>query len=156
MHVAEVEAYQRAQALVLTSDMMDRIAANRANAPAYDTTVGGPLGTGDSQPASCSALTGAARDKCEWSQALKGASETSKASLSVGAMIGARGCVETVQKEDKTPGICKPGIYRVSVSWQGLNKTSAPALQCGAGLYGDSLLQRTVSLSISSALLSCS
>ena len=156
MQMTQLESYQRAQALILLQDMADRINANYSTAANYVTGTASPLGTGDSQPVLCTSLTaGVARDQCEWSNALKGASET-LASSNIGAMIGARGCVEQIQASNTNAGVCAPGIYRVSVAWQGLNKTSAPSLGCGAGLYGESSLQRVIATQITIGLLNCS
>lgn len=120
---SEMEAYQRAQALILLDDMANRIAANRKNAASYVTGVANPLGTGDSQPAICSG-SGQGFDACQWSNALKGAAEQ-LGSSKVGAMIGARGCIERLGGDQ----------YLVTVVWQGLTPISAPASGCGAGLY---------------------
>jgi type IV pilus assembly protein PilV len=100
-------------------------------------------------------VPGVARDQCEWSKALKGAGEI-KAGGNVGAMIGARGCVEQLQAPDTTIGVCAPGVYRVSVAWQGLNATAQPSLACGANQYGAASLQRTVSTPVVVGLLGCS
>jgi type IV pilus assembly protein PilV len=144
MQVAETESYQRSQALVLLSDMVERINAAEprtvatANAYAVSGTdsLTSPAGTGDSQPADCSGVAmGAARDICEWSNALKGAAETS-GGTNVGAMIGARGCVELITAPNPATGTCTPATYRVSVVWQGLVPSAAPATTCGTGLYG--------------------
>lgn len=163
MHLAEVEAYQRAQAILLLQDMAQRIQAggavvdpltNRLSAAAYETGTDAPRGTGTAG-ADCTALTDAARDLCEWSDLLKGASET-RDSANVGAMVGARGCVELVQEGDATDGTCAPGIYRVSVAWQGLNPTTAPSSACGAGQYGDDDdLRRVVSYVITIGVPTC-
>jgi type IV pilus assembly protein PilV len=161
MGAAGVEAYQRAQATLLVSDMADRMSgspfavcnstattdaarnvcmANRLQT--YVTT--SPIGTGDSQPADCSATAlGAARDECEWSNAIKGAAETTAAGA-VGAMAGARGCIEQLQAPDPSAGVCTPGIYRVSAVWQGLNPTIAPSIACGTGSYGSNDAYRRV------------
>ncbi len=146
---AEMESYQRAQALVLLQDMTERLKAATANAAdpgaAADLYItASPLGTGDSQPASCAGLApGLAQDQCEWSNALKGAAEkTSGGATNVGAMIGAVGCIEQIVAEDATAGICTPGRYRVTVAWQGLSPTVAPVLTCGQGLYGANDAQR--------------
>ena len=120
VQLADIEGYQRAQALLILSDMAARINVNRANAGDYVTS--DALGTGDSEPASCAALSGAAADLCEWSNTLKGANET-RATAYAGAMIGARGCVTQVQAPDPTAGVCAPGAYVVSVGWQGTAKS---------------------------------
>jgi type IV pilus assembly protein PilV len=147
MQVAETEGYQRAQALILLESMTERInaavPATAALANTYVTGTSSPLGTGDGQPATCTALTGAALDFCEWSNELKGAAEKSGAN-SVGAMIGARGCIELLDAPDPTQGICRPGRFRVSVVWQGLVSTAIPATQCGAGLYGNENERRVI------------
>lgn len=127
IQVAEVEAYQRAQAIVLVQDMVDRLNANRKNGTSYVT--GTPAGTGNAEQ-NCSVLaTVAERDLCEWSNALLGASEK-KSGAGVGAMIGARGCITN-------PGTTMPREFRVAVVWQGLSPTIAPAsTTCGQGQYG--------------------
>jgi type IV pilus assembly protein PilV len=155
IHVAEMEAYQRAQAVLLLSDFVERINANRSNAATYVTGTAAPLGVGDTQPTSCAGLAmGSARDQCEWSNALKGAAER-QALQNVGAMIGARGCVELLQAANPASGVCTPGIYRVTVTWQGLNATAAPALLCGSGLYGGGALQRAIATNVAVGLPRC-
>ncbi len=154
MQLGTIESYQRAQAVVLLEDMAARIAANQANAASF--VLAAPAGTGDSQPDDCSTqAAGAARDVCEWSNALKGAAEQ-KAGAKVGAMVGARGCVQQVQAPDTTKGICRPGIYQVTVTWQGAHKTVAPALTCATGLYGDDSYRRAVAVHVTVGLPSCS
>ena len=151
--LAEMESYQRAQAVVLMNDMVDRINTNRSDAASYVSAAA--IGTGDTQPASCSALAaGMARDRCEWSNALKGAAETS-GSTKIGGMIGALGCVQLIQAENNTPGVCTPGIYLVTVAWQGLNMTSTPSANCGQNSYGDERYRRAISTRVSIGLPSC-
>jgi len=155
---AEMESYQRAQALVALSQMTQRMSANLANAPAYVTGPGNPVGTGDAQPADCvgAGLTGAALDLCEWSNTLKGAGETAGAA-NVGAMMSGRGCVELVQPAVFTLGNCQVGIYRVSVVWQGMAPTAAPNanVACGAGLYGPDANRRLISATVSWPTTTC-
>ena len=86
---------------------------------------------------------GAARDECEWSNALKGAAETTAAG-NIGAMTGARGCIEQLQAPNPSAGVCTPGIYRVSAAWQGLSSTVAPSIACGTGSYGSNPAYRRV------------
>ncbi|GAB7546168.1 type IV pilus modification protein PilV [Cupriavidus sp. 8B] len=154
VYLAELESYQRAQAIVVLSDMTERISANRSQAASYVSA--SPIGTGDSQPASCTGIAvGPNRDLCEWSNALKGASEQ-KSSANVGAMLGARGCITQVQAPDPTSGVCTPGIYLVGVAWQGMNHTAAPATSCGQGLFGtDDAYRRVISSQITVGLPSC-
>ena len=136
--LAEMEAYQRAQALVLVQDMADRIASDRKNAMAFVTA--SPLGA-DVGYVACGTTPGPAQDQCEWSNALVGAGESASGSK-VGAMIGARGCViNTVA--------AMPRQFTVAVVWQGLNPTAIPAsTNCGAGLYGDERTRRAVTLNV--------
>lgn len=152
---AEMESYQRAQALVLLGDMVQRLSANRANAASY--VAADPLGTGDSQPASCTSLAiGAAKDLCEWSNALKGSAETAGSSK-VGAMVGARGCISQVQAPNAASGVCTPGVYEVAVAWQGLAGTVAPAKTCGQDSYGgNDALRRLMATQITVGLPTCS
>ncbi|HUQ75070.1 MAG TPA: type IV pilus modification protein PilV [Burkholderiales bacterium] len=120
MQMAEVEAYQRAQAIVILRDMVDRVNANRKNAASYVT--GSPLGTA---AADCTALTTvAAKDLCEWNNALYGTAET-KGGQTLGAMNTARGCITN-------PVTTMPREVVVAVAWQGVRPTLAPAATgCG-------------------------
>jgi type IV pilus assembly protein PilV len=138
--VAEMEAFQRAQALVLLQDMVDRINANRTILSMNYVTPA-PLGTPNSVVTPC-AGTIAERDLCEWQNALLGASEATGGGLSVGAMIGARGCVTNI-----TPTM--PREFQIAVVWQGLVPTAAPgATNCGVGQYGDDRTRRAVTANV--------
>ncbi len=149
---AEAETYQRAQALILLQDMVDRINANRTAAGCYaitsDTVNGAPyLGTGAGTIPPCSlgtlqAYTLANSDLAAWNSLLAGATEVQGSN--VGAMLGARGCVSYTS-----------GVYLVSVAWQGKAPTSAPVsgLSCGKGLYGNEALRRVVSATLQIANL---
>ncbi len=150
---SQMEAYQRSQALIMLRDMESRINANRNNAALYITTalVPAALGTG----AACPVTTGNAiadNDLCEWHNALLGVAEKNAAASSVGAMIGARGCItQTV-----APAAGAAGEYLVAVAWQGLHSTAAPAITCGAGLYGaDETKRRAIALPVSIGCLTC-
>jgi type IV pilus assembly protein PilV len=161
--VAQMESYQRAQAVVLMSDMMERMQANRAavlnDAYLVGTAGANPLGTDNTaQPAGCTALAlGAARDKCEWHYALMGAAEKSGAT-SIGAMIGARGCIEKVQAFSAAPA-CNPAIFRVTVTWQGMNSTVTPVLACASDKYGTAAnpatMRRAISATVSIGQTAC-
>ena len=141
MQTAEIEALQRAQAIVLLQDMVDRISANRRNTADYVTT--DPLGV--DATIDCSApATIAAKDMCEWSDALAGGSETktvSSVTTKLGAMNEARGCITN-------PVTTMPREVVVAVVWQGLVPTVAPTItSCGSGLaaYGtDGKLRRAM------------
>lgn len=120
LQVSEMEAYQRSQALILLQDMANRLAANRANADAYETAT--PLGAGITCPTATATRQQA--DFSEWCAALQGAAETMGAAR-VGAMVGGRGCIEEFGA----------GEYLITVAWQGLSPISAPAPACGQGSY---------------------
>jgi type IV pilus assembly protein PilV len=150
----DMEAYQRAQAILLLRDTVERIKANSANAADYVPASASTM-YGSGYTATCPGSTQAEKDICEWSNALQGASESSSGTK-VGAMIGARGCIQQITAPDPTPGICQPGTYRVSVAWQGLFATSAPALSCGSGQYGlNEAVRRAISSDIVIGLPSC-
>lgn len=158
MNSAVLESYQRSQALTLLRDMTQRIQANQNNGGSYVTA--SPVGADDTAPADCSTLgpsaTRAQLDLCEWSNALKGAGEV-QGSTNVGAMIGGRGCVEQLQPPNPAAGVCEPGIYRLTVVWQGLNATVAPSVTCAANLYGtDDSLRRAVVARVVTPLPACS
>ena len=144
MQAAEVEAYQRTQAIVLLQDMVDRINANRKNAADYVTAA--PLGTASTIDCSAPA-TLALRDQCEWHAALVGRNET-RAGAQLGAMNGARGCVSN-------PVTVMPRQVIVAVAWQGLTPTTASgATTCGQGAYGtDDRFRRAMVASVTIACL---
>lgn len=133
---AEVESYQRSQALILLEDMSSRINANRKLASTYNNFV---AGTSPPAAVTCPGTTIAEKDKCQWHTALLGAAEKSGGS-NIGAMIGARGCILSTATD----------TYLVSVAWQGLSPTFAPpaGLDCGSGSYGDERQRRVVSTTL--------
>jgi type IV pilus assembly protein PilV len=152
-HQAELESYQRTQALILLSDFVQRINANRKAARCYaitDAATGTPyVGHANNTPATCTAWgtaqlqARALADLDALDALLKGASETA-AGTAVGAMMGARGCVSY---DDAN------GRYRVSIAWQGLISTSEPlsldpALTCGKDLYSAEAQRRIVSATL--------
>jgi type IV pilus assembly protein PilV len=111
----EVDSYQRAQALLLLNDMSQRLQSNRANSDDYITGTTNPIGVG----MTCATVTGtstiAQQDLSAWCNGLKGSAETLGTQL-VGAMVGARGCVEEIS----------PQQYAITVAWQGMSPISAP------------------------------
>ncbi|WP_174235585.1 type IV pilus modification protein PilV [Pseudomonas sp. DY-1] len=123
---SEMEAYQRAQALLLLDDMANRIAANRNAAVSYVTGTTSPLGAGMTCASVTSSSSPRDRDISEWCNTLQGVTETS-GTARVGAMVGARGCVESIGSNQ----------YLVTVAWQGLTPISAPpsGVACGANSY---------------------
>jgi type IV pilus assembly protein PilV len=145
MQVSELESYQRSQALMLLNDMANRIATNRAAAPAYVT--GTTYGSSMACPTASDST--AARDLREWCLALQGAGETTDAGVPVGGMLGGRGCVQQVD-----------GDYLLTVAWQGLTPLAAPpsAVSCGANKYDgsrcmDDLCRRVVTTVVRIAAL---
>ncbi len=151
--VGSLESYQRAQAVILLEDMSGRLQANATNAAAY---VASDIGTGDARPADCSTVAaGATRDLCEWSNLLKGASETDASAKKIGGMIGARGCIEQLRAPNPAKGVCTPGLYQISVAWQGMHETVAPTLRCGANQYGTDTNRRVIAVQVTSPLLTC-
>ena len=152
VQLADVESYQRAQAVVLLSDMVDRINANTGTADNYVSA--SVFGTGLTDASPCPTAVGPARDQCEWSVALKGAAEK-QGSINLGAMSGARGCIERLQPPNTGAGICTPGIYLVTVAWQGLNKTAAPSNACGQNSYGAEEYRRAISARVVIGLPGC-
>lgn len=154
-HQSSMEAYQRTQALILIEDMLDRIRANHQVADCYAITdpVGGSpqLGTGFVGALNCGSGTpeqqaAAIADLRRWSDLLKGAAETDSGGATVGAMLGARGCVSF---DPATTA------YTITVVWQGLGETAAPpdVVPCARGLYGNDAQRRAVSASVEFANL---
>lgn len=132
---AELESYQRVQAIILLQDMVDRLTANRKEAVSYKDKTTGAGST------VASATNGFQRDLYEWHNALLGASETdSGGGVKLGAMIGARGCIT-----GPAAGTAMPHEYVVAVAWQGMTPTAAPtASTCGSGGYGSNDALRRV------------
>lgn len=123
LQASEMEAYQRAQALILLNDMASRLSTNRAKAATYVTA--NPLGAGMPCPTATSNQQQV--DAGEWCEALQGAGELSSGDSKVGAMLGGRGCIESIGVD----------AYRLTVAWQGLTPVSAPpaAVTCGKDSY---------------------
>lgn len=133
---AELESYQRGQAIALVQDMVDRINTDRAAAHALSYVTSSPVG---GTIADCTSLSGAPYDLCDWSNELTGAAET-QGGASVGAMLGAVGCVtydNTTELKDSNGNVeTGTGIYTVTVAWQGVAPTSVtPTNTCGNTLF---------------------
>jgi type IV pilus assembly protein PilV len=155
MQTADVESYQRSQALVLIDDMLDRINANRYAAQCYAVTPAtasspflGAAGSGHLGTPACALgsvtveqLAQANSDLQEWNDLLNGAAEA-RGGSDIGAMAGARGCVTF-------DGVT--GTYTIVVSWQGRSDTFAPTISCANGLYGAETQRRAVWLTLSIA-----
>lgn len=126
MQVAEMEAYQRAQALLLLDDMSSRLATNR-NTTVLDGYV--TASAIDADTACSTAYSGSAmvqKDLKEWCLALQGAAEVN-GTQKVGAVIGGRGCIQSLGNRE----------YMITVAWQGLLPLSAPpaSVPCGQDSY---------------------
>jgi len=154
---SEMESYQRVQALVLLEDMVGRINANRNVASCYATTSLSPAYLGTNAAATsavaapaCTVGTAdqkarATQDMTEWSNLLYGSAESGN----TGAMLGGRGCVTFNAAS---------GVGMVSVAWQGLGDTFAPAsgVDCAKNLYGDETKRRVITAPFTIGCLSCS
>ena len=160
--VAELEAYQRSQALITLSDIVDRINVNRATASCFaittNTTTGAPYlgvdGTGHFAAPDCTASTSDYNDMAiatlnELDALLQGSAEAMGGS-NVGAMIGARACIsyDDTTELGATP-VPGTGLYRIVVSWQGMAGLVEPVgMKCAVGLYGGETKRRAVATAI--------
>ncbi len=145
---AEFESYQRAQALLLLEDMVNRINTNRAAVDCYVTSAGTTgaayLGEGITAINNCTAAgTTATRaladaDITAWDNMLKGTGETLGGS-NTGSMIGGRGCVSYDAGTD---------TYTIAVAWQGSIDTIVPTNTCGQNLYTAESKRRVVTQTV--------
>ena len=148
---SEMESYQRVQALTLLQDMAARLNANRQAAACYASGATITTAGSTSVPAPvCTVGTAAQQsiasaDLAAWGAALLGSAE-SNGGKTVGAMIGALGCIEALDAANQ--------IYRITVAWQGLAKTTAPALPSGHGPFGNDSYRRAVSIQVRSGVVS--
>lgn len=142
---SQFEAYQRAQAMLLVEDMASRVRSNSQAARNGDYATGTVQGLSDE---TCASTYDVSVDLCEWNQALRGASvEVSGQQL--GSIIGARGCIDNV-----SISATEQAVIRVTVAWQGLSPSVAPASACGRDEYGsDDSLRRAVSVDVVLAYL---
>ena len=148
----ELESYQRAQALILMSDIVDRININRSTVTCFNisnpTTGTGFIGVGYGGTPTCAASTANYNNQAvatlqSIDNLLDGTSETS-GGASVGSMIGARACI-SYNAATEIGGVGGSGLYTVAVSWQALVALNVPAVNCANGQYGDETKRRTVS-----------
>lgn len=144
---AQLESYQRMQALLIAQDMAARIGTNRAAADCY--VQASAMGTGNAATPDASGCAAgnanqkarATQDLVEWKALLLGSAEVSGGN-NVGSILGARGCIT----KDATSG-----IFQVSVAWQGIQAVGAPpaGITCGQGSYGsDDAQRRAVSITV--------
>lgn len=153
-NIAELEVYQRSQALIMMSDVVDRINANRATASCFsvttDTTNGTPYigpGTNNVGTISCAASTTEYNNRAnaavaEISNFLQGTAEQ-LAGGDVAAIINGKVCVSY----DSTSELGSPGtgLYTVIVTWQAMGDLPPPVgMDCAVGEY-DTNKRRAVS-----------
>jgi type IV pilus assembly protein PilV len=164
---AELESYQRGQALVLLQDMVDRINANRLGAKNQAYVTSTPVGGGGALTDCSTVSTQAAIDLCDWGNELIGAAEvaqggscsTASGANCVGAMLGARGCVTydaaTELKDSLGAAIAGTGVQTITVAWQGIAPTVAPpsSITCGQGSYPSDAQRRVVTATMRVASL---
>lgn len=151
---AQLESFQRVQALNLVQDMAARINSNRVAADCYAGATTFGTGYGGTPDASACAVgsvaqkTRVTKDLVEWNQLLLGAAEQTAAGDKIGSILGARGCIS---KDAAT------GIFQVSVAWQGSNTGGAAptSVPCGTGSYGtDDTQRRAVSITVFPVVIS--
>jgi len=142
----QLEAYQRAQALMLLKDMENRIAANPLNAHDYATGSTTPIAANGICPTASS--TRQQQDALAWCTEIVGAGETDN-NANVGALIHGLGCIENLG------GTNPNGPYLVTVAWQGMTALGPPlGSPCGAGAYNtlagcaNDACRRTVSTTV--------
>ena len=159
--IAELESYQRAQALILISDIVDTINANRNTVSCFaftdDTANGTPfIGVDEADHLGAPACTASsAGDNAntvaaieDLDAALQGTAEAI-GGTNVGAMIGARACISyDATTEIGSPVVAGTGLYTIAVSWQALADLTTPTANCANGLYGAETKRRTVSATL--------
>lgn len=119
---AELEAVQRAQAMAIAQDFVDRLNLNRRNAAAY---VGDYVPDGPVEDCMSNALgTQVERDQCSLRNLLRGAT-TFEGAKAIGAPFAARVCVTSAAAN----------VYVIAIAWQGIVPTAAPDSACGEGAF---------------------
>lgn len=140
---ANLESYQRIQAMIMVEDLVNRLKANPHAASCYLTGTS-PLGT-EGVASACThasaptnAIARATADLSDWHNLLLG-TNTKLGTADSGSIIGARGCVAF----DATTE-----LYTVTVAWQGMAEIAAPADGCGKDQYGNDALRRVASTTL--------
>src|SRR5437588_4192481 len=159
---AELESYQRGQALVLLQDIVDRMNANRTDSKnqAYADAALNPVVT-LTKLSDCSALVGAAYDLCDWGNQLIGAAETNASGPCstaggtgcAGAMLDAQGCIsyDAGSELKDSDGVVIPGtgIQTVRVWWRGVGATgTSGTFTCAANNYAADQYRRMVTATL--------
>jgi len=154
---AELESYERTQAVVLIQDMVDRMNANRRDAFSQAYVTATPVG-GGGPLTDCTGMTRAAFDLCEWGNLLIGVAETSAGGTCsngsgtgcVGAMLAARGCITydpATELADSFGAVqAGTGFYTLTIVWEGTSPTVIPSsqLNCGTAPYGARMVNSTL------------
>ncbi len=136
----ELESFPRAQAMVITQEMVERINANRKQALLYVGDYVVPAAAVD-----CALeATVVARDQCEFRNRLLGA-DTLDGKRAMGAPIAARACIT-----ETAPG---SNLYIVAVAWQGVKPTAAPDSTCGKDAFDREKNRRVFSTVVQIATL---
>lgn len=118
------EAYQRALLISIVDDMAARIRMNPNNSSDYLNETGAYYGSTGTPLTTCDNLVGSDRDKCEWSQALRGSYVMDPYGAGLAAPYGARGCIEQIDTN----------TVQVSVAWMGISKQVTAEHDCGYGV----------------------
>jgi len=163
---AEFESYQRGQAVALARDMSARLLSARGIVSGYldagvsstDGAVYFGNGTGAAAfvdgagqclaPAAGNLASFAAFEACTWGRDLQGVA-MSDGGGSVGAMLGARGCIIRIEPPQQN---ALADIY-VVVVWQGIDvrtdpPAGSPAAQCASRVDFGAGLRRGVSVRV--------
>lgn len=142
---AEVESYQRAQAMVLLEDMVNRLRSNRTGKDSYALGDSDFVGTGSDFGGSGCDDDRACADLLDWHNSLLGSTEAISGTT-LGALIGARGCITGGGND-----------FVVTVVWQGVMGDDEEVLPdddprntnaCGQNLYGSEAKRRIVSVPV--------
>jgi type IV pilus assembly protein PilV len=150
----QLEAYQRAQAMLLLHDMANRIQVNSASARS-----GGYADASDyglRTIANCAAINVASsadavtRDICEWNSALAGTG-AKLGTKNLGSLVGARACIQNL-----AGSAFGEKIVRLTVAWMGTSATKAPSSTCGKDAFGADKddYRRTATIDVTLGILS--
>jgi type IV pilus assembly protein PilV len=135
----QLEAYHRAQAMMMMEEMSNRIRVNNQAALAGNYTDGTDYGLRDNDDfglaadENCSDIVGDApqRDLCEWNTALSGAG-VKLGDVNLGSVNGAIGCIENLAGSGDGDV-----IIRLTIAWQGMAETEPPVSTCGQNAFGN-------------------
>lgn len=131
------DAMQRAQALAMSNDIIERIRANPMEANNY--VIAANYGAGDiavpanrcqAQASNCTPAQIASNDRYEWDQRLAGTGATNSAG-NIGGISNATGCINFIN-----------GNLTVVISWLGREEISDAANSSGETECGDAGAER--------------